>query len=349
MGLNMQNYIDISGRLIGKAYTPLVVAEIGINHEGSYEKAIQMIEDAYKAGCECIKIQSHIPEEEMIFNTIVPSNANESIWNMMQRCTLSENEEKSIKEYVEKKGMIFLSTPFSCLAADRLNSIGVSAFKIGSGECNNYPLVEHIADFGKPIILSTGMNDIDSITISVEIMEKRNIPYALLHCTSMYPTPYNKIRLGAIQQLQDRFTKAVVGLSDHSLGNYTSFAAVALGASIIEKHITSDQKWSGPDIPISITPVELMDLIKGTNAIYESLGGNKNVLKEERPTIKFAYASVVTIKPVKKGEIFTRDNIWVKRPGTGEILALDYYNILGKKSRANIQANTQIKIEDIQQ
>jgi len=343
----MENCIEINGRLIGENCKPLVIAEIGINHEGNFEKAVRMVEDAREAGCECIKFQTHIPEEEMIYNSVVPANANESIWDMMKRCSLSENEENQLKELVEKKGMIFLSTPFSRLAADRLNSMGVDAFKIGSGECNNYPLIEHIAGFKKPVILSTGMNDIKSISVSVDILRKYKIPYALLHCTSMYPTPYEKVRLGAINQLKTCFSDSVIGLSDHSIGNYTCFAAIALGAAIVEKHFTSDKNWIGPDMPISINPDELKDLIQGTEAIHKARGGGKDILHEESPTIKFAYASVVTIKPVKKGDIFTKENIWVKRPGTGEVLASEFYNILGKKSLSNIPENTQLLSKDI--
>jgi len=339
--------IDISGRLIGENCKPLVVAEIGINHEGNFEKAVRMVEDAHEAGCECIKFQTHIPEEEMIYNLVVPANANESIWDMMKRCSLSENEENQLKELVENKGMIYLSTPFSRLAADRLFNMGVTAFKIGSGECNNYPLIEHIAAYKKPIILSTGMNDIKSISVSVDILRKYKVPYALLHCTSMYPTPYEKVRLGAINQLKNCFSDAVVGLSDHSIGNYTCFAAIALGAAIVEKHFTSDKNWIGPDMPISINPDELKDLILGTEAVQKARGGRKDILHEESPTIKFAYASVVTIKPVKKGDIFTKENIWVKRPGTGEILASDYYSVLGKESLSNISENTQLLSKDI--
>ena len=340
--------IKIGKRKIGEKYPPFVIAEVGINHEGSLEKAKQMVDDAKKCGAECVKFQSHIIEDEMIENNVIPGNTSESIWNIMKRCALTEAEEKELKKYVEDLGMIYLCTPFSRAAADRLQKMRVSAFKIGSGECNNYPLIEHIASFRKPIILSTGMNDIKNIKKSVNILEKFGVSYALLHCTSIYPTPYNKVRLNALVDLKKHFKKAVVGLSDHSLGNYTSFAAIPLGASIIEKHFTSDKKWPGPDIPISITPLELEDLIKGTKAIYEALGGQKTILKEESPTIKFAYASVVAIEDISKGERFTKDNLWVKRPGTGEIKAEHYSKILGKKAKVLISKNTLIKWKQIE-
>lgn len=335
--------IKIGKRKIGAKHSPFIIVEIGINHEGNLNKAKKMVGDAKKCGAECVKFQSHIIEDEMVENNIIPVNAKESIWDIMKRCSFTETEEKELKKYVEDLGMIYLCTPFSRAAADRLQKMGVSAFKIGSGECNNYPLIEHIASFRKPIILSTGMNDIKSIKKSVNILEKTGVDYALLHCTSMYPTPYNKVRLNALIDIKKYFRNAVVGLSDHSFGNYTSFAAISLGASIIEKHFTSNRKWPGPDIPISIVPSELRDLINGANAINEALGGGKTILKEETPTIKFAYASVVTTKNIKKGEHFTKDNLWVKRPGTGDIRPEFYSKILGKKAKKDIKKNFQLE------
>jgi N-acetylneuraminate synthase len=337
----------LGNRLVGSGEPPLVIAEIGINHEGDLNKALRMVDDAQRAGCECVKFQSHVIEDEMIPNDVVPGNASESIWDIMKRCALSEDEERKLKEYVTERQMIFLSTPFSRAAADRLERIGVSAYKIGSGECNNYPLIDHIAAFGKPIILSTGMNDLPSIQPAVEIFRRHKVPYALLHCTSMYPTPYEKVRLGALAELRDTFPDAVLGLSDHTLTNYTCLAAVALGASILERHFTSDRTWPGPDIDISMDPNELRDLISGSRAIHQALGGTKQILPEEQPTIDFAYASVVTINPIRKGQQLTTENIWVKRPGTGSILAVDFERVLGTTARRDLPMNTQVSWDDI--
>jgi len=344
----MNPEIKLAHRRIGADHPPLVIAEIGINHEGSIEKAIKMVDDAYAAGCECVKFQCHIIEDEMIPNDVIPANAAESIWDIMSRCALSEEEEIRLKSYVETKGMIYLCTPFSRAAADRLENMNVGAYKIGSGECNNYPLVQHIASFGKPVILSTGMNDLDSISPSVEILQKSGVPFALLHCTSMYPTPYEKISLGALSVLAKHYPDAVIGLSDHSVGNYTCFAAVALGASILEKHFTSDKTWTGPDIPISIDPYELKDLVQGTLAIYKAMGGTKKILLDEEPTINFAYACVVSIRDIIQGDELTNDNIWVKRPGTGEIKAAHFKELLCKIARTDIPKDTQLKWSDIQ-
>jgi N-acetylneuraminate synthase len=337
----------LDNRLIGPEYPPLVIAEIGINHEGDFDKAVQMVDDAQAVGCECIKFQSHVIEDEMIPNNTIPGNATESIWEIMKRCALSENEEIELKRYVESKGIIFLSTPFSRAAACRLENMGVCGYKIGSGECNNYPLVKHIASYGKPVILSTGMNNLDSIKPAVDILRQAGVPWALLHCTSMYPTPYNKVRLGALPIMAEQFPDAVLGLSDHSIGNYTCFGAVPLGASILEKHFTSDKTWPGPDIDISIDPVELQDLIRGSQAIHTALGGEKNILAAEQPTIDFAYACVVSIRDIIKGDKLSPENIWVKRPGTGDIKAVHYEEVLGKIAVNNIPKDTQLRWIDL--
>jgi len=343
------NFIQIGKRKIGPSYPPFVIAEIGINHEGSFKKAKKMVYDAYKAGAECVKFQCHIIEDEMApaAKKTIPGNAKESIWDIMARCALSEIEDAALKKYTERLGMIYLCTPFSRAAANRLNKMNVSAYKIGSGECNNYPLVEHIAKFGKPVILSTGMNNLPSIKKSVAILRQHKIPYALLHCTSMYPTPYEKVRLGAIKQMAKTFPDAVVGLSDHSLENYTCFGAVALEASILEKHFTSDKNWPGPDVPISMDPTDLKELIMGSKAIYAARGGNKSILPEEKPTIDFAYATVVAIENIKIGDRLSKENIWVKRPGTGEIKAEHYKKIINKKAAKNITKDKQLKWIDI--
>ena len=339
---------EIAGRKIGNKFPPLVIAEVGINHEGDYNKAIQLVDAALASGAECIKFQSHITEEEMIPTDIKPGDiSDDRLWDIIKRCELTEEEETEIKKYCEKKGIIYLSTPFSREASDRLEKMGVSAFKIGSGECNNLPLIDHIAKKGKPMILSTGMNDFPSISKSVAVIKKYNVPFMLMHCVSMYPTSYDKVRLKSILQLQDKFD-ALVGLSDHSLGIYTCFGAVSLGAVALEKHFTISRSWVGPDNPFSIEPHELKELIVGSKAIWQSLEGTKEIQEIEKPVISFAYASVVTIKSIEKGEVFSLENIWVKRPGTGEFIGGDLYKILGKKAKTYIPKNVQIKSENVE-
>lgn len=339
--------IEIEGRRIGEDHPPFVIAEVGINHEGSFDKAIQMADAAAAAGADCVKYQCHITEEEMVPTDMTPGKiSSEKLWDIIKRCELTADEELAVQAHCRKIGILYLSTPFSRAAADRLNGMGVPAFKIGSGECNNYPLLDHVARMGKPIILSTGMNDIESVKTAVATIGAHKCPLMLMHCTSMYPTPYEKVRLGGIRDLQEEFGLPV-GLSDHSLGIYTCLGAVALGACALEKHFTMTRSWPGPDVPISIEPAELAELAKGSRAIWQARGGAKNILPEEKPVIDFAYATVVTIRAIAKGATFTRDNIWVKRPGTGPILARDFEAVLGKTATRDLPAHVHVDPKDI--
>ncbi len=340
-------FFKIEDRLVGEDYPPLIIPEIGINHDGNLKKAKILVDAAKKSNAEIVKFQCHIIDKEMIKTDIRPGNSKRKIWDIIERAQLSFEEEKKIQKYTIKNKLIFLSTPFSREAADRLEEMGVACYKIGSGECNNFPLVEHIAKKRKPIILSTGMNDLNSIKSTVKIIQKYDCPIAILHCTSMYPTPYKHVRLGNITKLKKVFPNAVIGVSDHSLGIQTSLGAVALGASLVEKHFTVNKKWSGPDNIISISPSELKTLNKQSKNIWEALGTDFKVLKEELPVINFAYASVVSTKKIHKNQIFTYENLWVKRPGNGKLLSKDLKNIIGKKASRDIIANKQICPEDV--
>lgn len=345
-----KNEFEIAGRKVGYNHDPLVIAEIGINHNGSLEVAKQMVDAAVGAGAEVIKHQTHVVSDEMTkaAKKVIPGNADISIYDIMESCALSEADEMELMKYVESKGAIFISTPFSRAAAVRLEKMNVPAYKIGSGECNNYPLIEHVAKAGKPIILSTGMNTIESIRPAVEIFRKYKVPYALLHCTNVYPTPPHLVRLGAMTELAEAFPDAVVGLSDHTTSNYACLGAVALGASILERHFTDSMSRVGPDIVCSMDPQALKELIVGSQILKQERGGKKGVVSEEQPTIDFAYASVVTIKNVKKGDVFTENNIWVKRPGIGEFKAKDYQGILGKRAARDIDDDMLLVKSDIE-
>lgn len=347
--MNKNPFITIGNRNIGADFPPFVIAEIGINHEGSLGIAKKMVDAAHRSGAECIKHQTHIVDDEMsgAAKNVIPGNSNVSIYEIMKRCALNEEDEIALKKYVESKGMIFISTPFSRAASERLERMDVLAYKIGSGECNNYPLLEHISFFGKPVILSTGMNTIKSIAKAVEIFEKANVPLALLHTTNLYPTPYKLVRYGAMQELSKSFSNNIFGLSDHTLTNHACFGAVALGASILERHFTDYKERKGPDIVCSMDEKECKELIEGSNLIWQMRGGTKEPSKEEKVTIDFAFATVVTIKNIKKGEKFTKDNIWVKRPGTGEILAEDYNRILGKVAFEDIKIDNHLTWKNI--
>lgn len=347
----MNPSIEIAGRKIGYDYDPLIMVEIGINHGGSLEVAFEMVDAAYQAGAEIIKHQTHIVNDEMsaVAKNVVPGHTEKSIYEIMESCSLTEKEEIELQRYVQEKGIIFISTPFSRAAAERLFRMKVPAFKIGSGECNNYPLIRHIAKVGKPIILSTGMNTIESVSKAVLIFREYNISFALLHCTNVYPTPPKLVRLGAMTELQNNFPDAVIGLSDHTVTNYPALGAVALGASIIERHFTDSMGRIGPDISCSMNPEALKVLIAGSKIIKQARGGKKGPVDAEKTTIDFAYASVVSIKDIHSGEQFSADNIWVKRPGTGEIMAIDFDSILGKKAANYIPNDKQIKWKDIKE
>tara|TARA_B110001452_G_C15240915_1_gene429617 strand:- start:6137 stop:7180 length:1044 start_codon:yes stop_codon:yes gene_type:complete len=346
----MGNYIEIGGRKIGVDFDPLVIAEIGINHEGSLVVAKEMVDAAKRAGVEVVKHQTHIVEDEMtsLAKKVIPGNADVSIYEIMKRCALSEDEEIELKEYVESLGMIFISTPFSRAAADRLEKMNVSGYKIGSGECNNYPLLNHIASFGKPVILSTGMNTIESIKKSVEIFEKYKVQYALLHTTNLYPTPNHLVRLGGMEGIMKEFPNVIVGLSDHTVTNHACFGAVALGASILERHFTDTMERKGPDIVCSMDEMTCKDLIEGAKIIKAQRGGEKGPAEEEKVTIDFAFATVCSIKSIKMGEKITTENIWVKRPGTGEILAERYEEMIGKIAANDIKNDVQLKLSDLE-
>tara|TARA_B110000037_G_C17084280_1_gene491298 strand:- start:760 stop:1806 length:1047 start_codon:yes stop_codon:yes gene_type:complete len=339
------NFIKIGNRKIGPNFKPLVIFELGINHNGSLNLAKKIVDDAIKAGAEIIKHQTHIPDDEMSLEAkkIVPINSHKNIYDLIEECSLNEIKELQLKKYIEKKGAIFLSTPFSRKAVDRLIKFKIKAFKIGSGECNNYPLVDYIASFGKPVIISTGMNDISSINKAIKILKKRKVQYAILHTTNLYPTLHSQVRLNAITELKKKFPNTVIGLSDHTGDNYTSFAAISMGASIIEKHFIDKSSRKGPDISASVNTKQMSELLKGVGLIHKAIpGGIKPILKEKK-TANFAFASVVSNSDLKKGEILNKNNIWVRRPGNGDFSAEEYYSLLGKKIKKNIKKNTQIK------
>jgi len=337
--------LQIGSRIVGDNYPPLVIAEIGINHEGSLDTAIAMADAAIDAGAEIVKHQTHVVDDEMSVEArnVIPGNASVSIYEIMERCALSEEDERCLMQHVIQRGAIFISTPFSRAATERLRRFNVPAYKIGSGECNNYPLIKHIAKFGRPIIISTGMNSIESVRPSVDILRKAQVPFALLHCTNVYPTPPELVRLGAMNQLREEFPDAVIGLSDHTTSSYTCLGAVALGASILERHFTDSMSRVGPDIACSMDPTALSDLINGAKTIFAARGGRKGPVQAEGPTIAFAFASVVAIKDIKVGDLLTEDNIWLMRPGGGDFGVLDYEKLLGKRAGTEMKKGYQIK------
>lgn len=342
--------MKIKNRNIGKDEHPLIIAEIGINHGGCLNTAKEMVDSAKRAGVEIIKHQTHIVEDEMspIAKNVIPGNSNKSIYEIMEQCSLNFEEEFELKKYVEENDMIFISTPFSRAAVDRLVDLNVPAFKIGSGECNNYPLIEYICKFNKPIILSTGMNNMENVKKAVKIIRDHKLDFALLHTTNLYPTPFHLVRLGGMQELMNEFNDIPIGLSDHTLNNLSSYAAISLGASIIERHYTDHMNRKGPDIVCSMDEKSCRELIINSKIIKSMLGGKKEPAKEEEVTINFAFSTVVSIKDIKAGDTLSNDNIWVKRPGTGKIKAEHFNKVLGKISNKNINKGEHLNWSDFE-
>ncbi len=338
----------IEKRIVSQKHKPLIIPEIGINHNGSLETAIKIVDAAKRAGAEIIKHQTHMPDFEMSVEAkkIKPGNSKKNIYDIILKSTLSEEDEYKLFRYVKKKGMIFLSTPFSREASDRLNRFGVKAFKIGSGEMNNIPLIDHISKYKKPMIISTGMHSLKNVEKTVNFLKRKKANFALLHTTNLYPTPDHLVRLNSINQLNEKFPNIQIGLSDHTQSNISAIGAISLGATIIEKHFVDKKTRKGPDISSSMDENQLKDLIKDSEIIFRQIKGDKNLLKEEQVTRNFAFSSVVSIKEIKKGEKFSLKNLWVKRPGTGYLSSDKLNKIIGKKAKRTILKNYQIKKND---
>ncbi len=341
--------MKIAHRTISPAHPPLVVAEIGINHGGSLDVAKGMVLAAHRAGCEMVKHQTHFVDDEMTDEAkqIFPPNADKSIWDVMEECALSKDDEISLKAYAESLGMIYISTPFSRAAADFLNDIGVSAFKIGSGECNHVPLIRHIASFGKPIIMSTGMQTIDGMRPSVKALDDSGVDYALLECTNLYPSPPEIVSLQGITELKSAFPRAVIGFSDHSIGPEMALSAVALGACILERHFTDTRYRKGPDISCSMDPAELKFLIDRSREIHTALNNPKVRTAPEEDVYRFARGSMVADRDLPAGHVVTPSDIWARRPGSGEISVQHFDRLVGAKLTRAVKRNQQLLWSDL--
>ena len=338
--------IKISKSEIADNKRPFYVAEAGINYDGNFQKCFQLIDAAKAAGADAIKFQTHIAEHEMIDTNITLAHSKkETVFDLMKKCELTLDQHKKLQKYCKRKKILFLSTPFSIQAADLLKKVSVEAFKIGSGECNNLPLIEHVAKFQKPTIISTGMNSMNSIAKTFNFAKKINKKIILMHCISMYPAPSSRSMLDTIPFLK-KF-KCPVGFSDHSDDIYLAVAAVALGANVIEKHFTVSKQWSGPDIELSITPEKFKQMVNICNEIHSAKGIRNKILKEEIPVTNFAFATVVTTKEILKNEKLSKENVWVKRPGTGKIPAKDLHKVINKRAKKALPKDYQIKFSDI--
>ena len=319
---------------------PLIVPDIGINHGGSIRVAKRMIKAIKLCGGTCVKMQLHMPEQEMSreCKTIKPGNSTHSIWDIINSSNLSLRQHRDLRTYAKHLGLMYICTPFCLEAVDELVKMDVDVIKIGSGEVNNVPLLRKVAKTKIPVILSSGMNTINSVAEAFEIVK----PICILHCNSVYPTPFNKVRLGRMEAMKGCFPVSI-GYSDHCVGIGPSIIALGMGAQVIEKHFTMIG-GSGPDVEVSMGGLEFRELLVLAKVVDKVMSGPS---ADDSITKQFAFHSIVAKTDIKKGETLKPSNITVKRPGTG-IPAREYDSVLGQRAKANIKIDTVIKSKDIQ-
>lgn len=317
----------------------IIIAEAGVNHNGSLKLAKQMIDEAAKAGADYIKFQTFKSEklvskyaQKADYQKKTTGN-NESQLQMLEKLALSYDDFVELKKYCEQIGIGFLSTPFDEDSIRFLDSLDMDFWKIPSGEITNYPYLVQIAQTGRDIVLSTGMCEMDEIADAMKVLEESGAGnISLLHCNTEYPTPYEDVNLLAMKQMRTAFKKQV-GYSDHTVGIEVPIAAVALGAEIIEKHFTLDKNMEGPDHKASLEPLELTQMICSIRHIEKSLGdGNKKRTASEQHNIAAARKSIVAKCAISKGDIFTEANLTVKRPGSG-ISPMKWKELIGTKAQ----------------
>ncbi len=334
----------INGRTVGEGHPPYVIAEACINHEGDIRIAQEMVFHARAAGCDAIKFQIHVLDDEMLREAPQSANFEEPLYDALERTNLTVAEHRELQSLCGDIGIDYLCTPFSRASADLLErELHVETYKVGSGECTNHPLQRHIAAKGKPMIISTGMTELEEVDETVEVLKATGTPFALTHCVSAYPCPYERVNLGVIPMYAERYG-VPVGLSDHSVGIYTSLGAVALGACIIEKHFSLDRTQPGPDHKSSIEPGELRELVKGCRAVWEARGSMREIFPEEREIVAWARESVVSVTKIPAGTTISPAMVSVKRPspGDGAIPAKELEQVIGRNAKTNIEPDRQI-------
>jgi N,N'-diacetyllegionaminate synthase len=341
------NTVTIGKKKIGNDHPVYIIAEGCDNHLGNIVAAKEMALQARLAGADAVKFQHHIPGEEMLPDIPMSDNFDMPLFEFLEKYALTLEQHMEIKAYCESIGIQYLCTPFSRQAAQELNGIGIEAFKIGSGEMTDLPTLERIAAFGKPMIVSTGMSAFDEIDRTYNALLKLNVPLVLMNCVSEYPPVYEDINLRVINMMIERYPMAVIGHSDHTPDLYTCFAAVALGAKVIEKHVILDKRQPGPDQSVSIDFFELASLVEGIRKIEASLGSKKEVHKKEKQIREWAFRSLVSTRRISAGETITDEMIWSKRPGTG-IPSHMRNKVLGLKAKKVIEANKLLAWEDFE-
>jgi len=337
--------LRIGDRTIGAGHPCFVMAEAGINHNGDARLAAELVDAAAEAGADAIKFQTHFPEHEMLRDGRTASYVGESLFDLLTRTALTRDAHVDLRDRARAKGLMFLSTPFSREAADFLETIGVPAFKTGSGELTHLPLQQHIARKGRPMIISTGMSTPGEIELAVRTVRAAGAPFALMHCTSTYPTPYPHVHLGCIATLQQSYG-VPVGLSDHTLGSYVAFAAVASGANLFEKHFTISRSLPGPDQQGSMEPAELADIVRGIRAVEQAGGAVKAIQPGEQEVRDMAHHSVVSVRDIAAGATIGAGDVWAKRPGTG-IPAAEIDKVIGRVATRRIDKDRLIAWDDL--
>jgi N-acetylneuraminate synthase len=316
----------------------LIIAEAGVNHNGNLDLALKMVDEAKRAGADIVKFQTAIPEkviskyaDKAEYQKKTTGNE-ESQLEMCKRIHLKLSDYDIIKKYCEEVGIEFLSTPFDLESIDYLEKLGMRLWKIPSGEITNLPYLIKIAKTGKPVIMSTGMAELKEVEEAVNVLKENGAgEITLLHCTTEYPAPFESVNLRAMNTLREKFGTEV-GYSDHTVGFEAAVAATVLGASVIEKHFTLNHNMEGPDHKASLEPEEFEIMVNNIRLIEKALGdGVKQPAEAEKKNIAIARKSIVAARDIKKGEIFTEDNITVKRPGSG-ISPMKWFEVLGTEA-----------------
>lgn len=338
--------IEIGGRPIGPGHPCYVIAEGCDNHLGDMDVAKEMVRQAKICGADAIKFQHHLPDEEMLRDDVPMSdNFDIPLYEFLERYALSLDQHAELKAYCAEMGIQYLCTPFSRKAAEELETLGVDAYKIGSGELTDLPSLEVIAGFGKPMILSTGMAEWHEIDATVERLRPINPRLVLMNCTSEYPAEHADVNLGVIRRMQERYG-LVIGHSDHTPDIATCIGAVALGAKLIEKHFILDRRQPGPDQSVSIEPWELAELVRSVRRVESALGDEKKVHAKEKPIRAWAHRSVVTLGPIAAGTEIRAEQVWTKRPGTG-IPARHLPEIVGRVAGRDLPADHLLSWDDL--
>lgn len=331
----------------------LIIAEAGVNHNGSIELAKQLVDKAVEAGVDYIKFQTFKTEKLVAKSAQMASYQKKNIgtednsqFAMLKKLELSPAQHEELIAYCKEKGVKFFSTAFDLDSIDYLHSLNLGLWKIPSGEITNYPYIKKIAQYGEPVIVSTGMCEMQDIEDAVSTLlkwgtKKENI--IILHCNTEYPTPYQDVNLKAMDAIKEKFG-IKVGYSDHTKGIEVPIAAVALGATVIEKHFTLDRNMEGPDHKASLEPDELKAMVSAIRNIEQAVGdGIKKVTDSEKGNISVARKSIVAARNINKGEVFTEENLTVKRPGTG-ISPMRWEEVLGQIAKRNFTEEELIEL-----